>query len=220
MKYLKLIVLAALAAMALMATAASPASAATVCSTAGTGESCGGSHGKIYTGPIVAKNVGNVVLTVTNSESKVINTVTCTSSEAGGSITNGETGEGDLTKLTFTSCSSTLCSSVSASTTASTSNPWASSVRTDSEVVDTNGIMTTNNVTGQFTCTFLGFPVTCKYKASAAETTVDGSDTEPKITANNVTLENDGNTNTSVCGTDGDWTGTYKITTPSSLFII
>src|SRR3954454_18170493 len=184
MKYLKIIGLTAFAAMALMAVGASSASAAKVCSTtAGSpaGAACKAGHGNVYNGPIVAKNVGNVILTVFNASNEDINTVTCTGSEAGGSITNGETGVGNLTKLTFTGCSSNICSSVSATTTASTTNPWSSSVRTDVEGVEnTNGIMTTNNVTGQFICTFLGFPVTCKYEAASAETTVDGHDTEPK----------------------------------------
>jgi hypothetical protein len=78
--------------------------------------------------------------------------------------------------------------------------------------------MTTSNVTMTFTCSYLGLPVTCRYKISKAEATLDGSDTEPKVTAKNVLLEKEEGPE-SVCGSKLDWTVTYKITTPSSLFI-
>jgi len=217
MKYLKIIGLAALA-MALMAVVASSASAAKVCSTAGTGAACGAGHGKVYTGAIASKNVGNVTLTVFNKANEDINTVTCTTSEAGGSITNGETGVGSINKMTFTGCSSPICSSVSASTNAAAS-PWASEVATEAAAENTNGTMTSKNVTGSFTCTFLGFPVTCRYSAATATTKVDGSDTEPKITASAVALTTEESSNESVCGARSTWTGTYRINTPSSLFV-
>jgi hypothetical protein len=217
MKHIKIIGLAALA-MALMAVVASSASAAKICSTAGTGAACGAGHGKVYTGSIVGKNVGNVVLTVTSSEAKDINTVTCTTSEAGGTITNGETGVGSINKMTFTGCSSNICSSVTASTNAATS-PWASETATETAVENTNGFMTSKNVTGTFVCTFLGFPVTCKYSAATAKTRIQGSDTEPKIIASGVTLTTEESSNASVCGATAHWTGTYRITTPSSLFV-
>jgi hypothetical protein len=218
MKYLKIISIAALAAMALMAVAASSASAATICSTAGKGTACKSGHGNQYTGEVHAVNVGNVILKVTNSKKEVINTVTSTSSTVQGNITNSEEGIGNITSLTFAGLSSSLCSSVTATTSASTTNPWPSTVATDGATENTNGIMSTSNVTGSFTCTFLGFPVTCKYKTAKAETTVDGSDTEPKVTATEVSLEKEEG-GESVCGTSADWSGTYKITTPSSLFI-
>jgi hypothetical protein len=160
-----------------------------------------------------------VTLVVTNSEKKAINTVTCTSSEAGGEITNGETGVGKINKLTFSSCNSNICGVVTASTNASTS-PWPSSTATEiAGVENTNGAMTSENVTGTFSCSFFGIPVTCKYKAAKAETKVDGSDTEPKITASNVALETEESSNATVCGTNADWTGSYKISTPASLFV-
>jgi hypothetical protein len=208
----------ALAAMAVMAVGAASASAAKICSTAGTGATCGSGHGKVYTGTIVGKNVGNVVLEVTNKEANVINIVTCTSSEAGGSITNGETGVGSINKMTFTGCSSNICSEVTATTNAATS-PWASEVATEAATENTNGTMTSKNVTGTFICKFFGIPVTCKYSAATATTKIDGSDTEPKITANKVPLTTEESSNESVCGVAAHWTGTYRITTPSSLFV-
>jgi hypothetical protein len=213
MKYLKIIGLAALAAMALMAVAST--ASAKVCSTSGTGIECGAGHGKVYTGAISSKNVNAVSLNVTNSKGEIINKVSCTTSEAGGKITNGTTGEGEINKMTYTGCSSNICSSVAANTNAATS-PWASTVTATS---GGNGSMTSTNPTGTFTCTFLGFPVTCRYSAASATTTVDGSDTEPKITASNVALTTEESSNESVCGTSADWTGTYRITSPASLFV-
>jgi hypothetical protein len=218
MQYRKMCGLAAMALMALMAAAASSASAATICSTAGAGTACKSGHGNQYTGTIHAVNVGFVILTVRASDGSVINTVTATFSTVHMSFENSEEGTGRITGLTFTGLSSSLCSSVTASTTASTTNPWPSTVTTDGATENTNGIMTTSNVTGSFTCTFLGLPVTCKYKASKAETTIDGSDTEPKVTAKEVPLEKEEG-NETVCGTKANWSGTYKIDTPTSLFI-
>jgi hypothetical protein len=219
MKYLKIIGLAALAAMALTAFAASSASAATtICSTTGTGSACKSGHGNIYTGSVVAKNSGNVILSVTNKSGSVINTVTSTSSEVQGTV-NGATATGNITKMTFAGLSSSLCSSVTATTTASEANPWPSTVTTELATENTNGIMTTSNVTGSFTCTFLGLPVTCKYKTSSAKTKVVGSDTEPKVVAESISLEADENNNESVCGVAADWKGTYKVSTPASLFV-
>jgi len=216
MKYLKIIGLAALA-MALLAVVASSASAAKVCSTAGTGTACASGHGKVYTGNIVSKNAGNIVFTMFNSEKEDINTVTCTISEAGGTITNGETGVGSITKLAFTGCSSNICSAVSASTNAATS-PWEFEVATDAATENTNGATTLHNVTRIFTCTFLGLLVTCKYSAASVETRVDGSDTEPKITGNAMSLATEEG-NESVCGASSQWSDTYRFTTPASLFI-
>jgi hypothetical protein len=219
MKYLKIIGLAALAAMALTAVVASSASAATVCSTAGTGASCGGSHGNIYAGKVVAKNSGNVVLTVTSGSGSTINTVTCTGSEAGGEITDGEKGTGLITTLDFTGCTSNICGAVTASTTASAATPWSASVATEGATVNTNGTMTVLKPTGVFSCTFLGVKVTCAYTTASAAVKVTGSDTAPKITATNVQLERESGSE-SVCGVKADWNGTYSITTPSSIFIL
>jgi hypothetical protein len=219
MQHIKTIALAALATLALAAFAASSASAATICSTAGTGTACKSGHGNQYSGSIVASNAGNVIFSFTNAEGKVINTVASTSSVIEGKITNSEEGIGDITKLTFSGVSSGTCSSVAFTTTASATNPWAISVSADGGTEDTNGILTIKGVSISFTCTFLGFPVTCKSSASTSEMTIDGSDTEPKITANNVLLAGEAGNNASVCGTSVDWSATYKITTPSSLFV-
>jgi len=217
-RYVKIIGLAALASLALLACVTSAAFGAKVCSTSGTGKECGGGHGKLYTGSLSGKNAGNIVFTMFSSEKKVIDTVTCTTSEAGGTITNGETGVGSINKVTFTGCSSSICSSVLASTNASTTSPWEFEVGTDSATENTNGAMTVRNVTRTFTCTFLGLPVICKYFAASVLTQVDGSDIEPKITGNAMSLATEEG-NVSVCGASSQWTATYRITSPASLFI-
>jgi hypothetical protein len=218
MKFLKIIGLAALAAMALTAVVASSASAATVCSTEGAGASCGGSHGSIYTGKITATNSGNVVLTVTSAGGSPINTVTCSHSQAGGEITDGEKGTGIINTLDFTGCTSSICGAVTALTTASTS-PWSASVATEGASVNTNGTMTVTKPTGSFSCTFLGVKVTCAYNATSSSVKVTGSDTAPKITATNVALERESGSE-SVCGVRADWNGTYSVGVPSSLFVL
>lgn len=219
MKSLKIIGLAAIAATALMAMAASSASAAKICSTSGTGTACNSGHGKVYSGTLVGKNSGNVTLAVTNAAGGVIHTVVVTTSEIGGSITNGDTGAGNLTKLTFTGASSTLCTNVTVASTASAANPWPFTVTTESGTENTNGTMTISNVTISFSCMFLGVPVTCKYSNVKVPAGIDGSDTAPKVTVSGAALELEGGNNASVCGIIADFSATYNLTTPTSLFV-
>lgn len=210
---LKIIGLVALSAMALMAFAASSASAK-VCSTAGTGEAC--TSGKVYSGTVEAtlKPETSATLTATNSSGGSVSTVTSTSSTVKGSVT-GSTGTGSITSLTFASLSSSACpNGVTASTTASTSNPWAVTTAATS---GGNGTMTVENVEGSFVCgTFLG-NITCTYKAASATTSVTGG--EPAhVTATNVALSRVSGPE-ATCGTKADWSGTYVVTTPSSLWL-
>jgi hypothetical protein len=142
--------------------------------------------------------------------------VKCTSSAAEGEVTDPEKGAGKITKLTFSSCSSPFCfGSLTATTNAAASN-WTVAISTTEEKENTNGIMTVASGTGPFFCSFP--EIDCNYSISNAKAHIDGSDTAPKMTATNVLL-----TKTSgpdfTCGTAGDWSGTYNITTPSSIFI-
>jgi hypothetical protein len=216
MKSLKIIGLAALAAMALTAFVASSASAATVCSTAGKGTACKAGHGNQYTGEVHALNVGSIIFTFTSSSGAIMNVLTATSTTMLGSISDSENGLGNITALSFEGLSSSLCS-VRLMASASASNPWPFAITTDGPSETTNGIMTISNMTFSYTCSLFG-PVVCKYSTSNAETTIDGGDTEPKVTVKNVALEREEGPE-SVCGSKLDWTVTYKITTPSSLFI-
>lgn len=218
MKYLKIIGLAALADMALATLAASSASAAKICSTAGTGTACGTGHGAVYNGPLVGKNSGNVVFKWTNTKGEVTNTVTATGSEIAGEVTSGETGVGKITKMVVSGVSSTLCSSVTLATSASTANPWPFAVATELATENTNGIISWEGTTWTYSCTYLGLPVTCKYRAAKLEGKLDGSDTAPKLTISQATLEKEEG-NETVCGAKEDFTATYNITTPTSLFI-
>ncbi len=230
MKYVKMFALAAVAVTALVAVAASSASAsAKVCSTATTAHTpttaCTAGHGWVYQGKISAKlKTGtNAVLKATTGGGFVTSTVTCTGSESEGEVTNGTTGTGKLTKLTFTGCSSSSCSGaggVTASSTASAATPWAATATTTIPGTENgNGIMDVSNATGQFTCdTGIFGHVTCKYEVSTAQPHVTGSDTEPLIVANAIILTTEPNQN-SLCGAHASWTATYKVTTPSSLWV-
>ena len=219
MKYVKIMGLAALAAMALMAVVASSASAsAKVCSTAGTapptGVACLANHGNVYNGKVVAKvNASGAILTATNPDNT---TVKCTESVAEGEITNGATGTGKITKLTFAGCSSAFCFGT---LTATSPAGWhATATTTTAGVIDTNGIMdvTINGNAGKFVCSFPS--TTCEYSATTPQLHIKGSDTAPQMVATNISLTKTVGPEFT-CGTSADWSGTYNVTTPTSLFI-
>ena len=207
--------------MALMAATAGLASAARVCSTsAGTHTpttACGSSDGWVYSGGIAASLTpgGSAVLATVSSSGSVITTVTCTKSEAGGNV-NGTTGEGSITSLTFvtSSCSSNLCpNGVHAE---SENLPWSTNVAFTNGA---SGTMTTKNVAGEFVCTAaFGFNITCTYSAASATTAVVGSDSAPEIIATNVPLAKTSGPE-STCGAKGEFSATYRVTAPTTLFI-
>ena len=220
MKHLKILGLAVVAAMALMAVTAGSASAAKVCSTsAGTHTpttACGTGDGWVYSGEIKASLTPKTAATLVarSASNSIITTVTCTGSEAAGTV-NGTTGEGSLTSLTFvtSTCSSGLCpNGVHAE---SENLPWATSVASTS---GTNGTMTTKNVTGEFVCTgAFGINTTCTYSAASATTSITGG--EPaEMVATAVPLAKTVGAE-SICGAKSEWSGSYQITTPTSLFI-
>jgi hypothetical protein len=223
MKHVKIIGLAALAVMAFMAVAASSASAsAKVCSTEGTGTACEAGHGKVYNGTIKATVLSpGAVLTATNSSGVSVATVTCTGSEAEGQVTNGATGTGNITKLTFTGCSSPSCETVTASSSASAASPWpATATTTIPGTSNTNGIMDVTNPTGSFVCRQFFIPVTCKFKTSSAQVHITGSDSPEgaRMVATNVALSIEEGPE-SLCGAKADWSATYKVVTPKTLMI-
>jgi hypothetical protein len=206
--------LSILASIAICATLGASAASAKVCSTSGTGENCGGTHGNIYTGKIVAT-------LSTPSVEKLISgfiIVTCGEATLEGEITNGETGAGDITKLTEADCHSNLnttSGSCKASTTASSTNKWPASV-----VVTTapNGTMTIENLTTTLECSTPPFGTsTCHYSAAKASVGFNGG--EPAtVVANGVPLVREG-TNSANCSATATWSGTYIVTTPTSIFI-
>jgi len=216
MKHLKMIGLAALAATALMALVGVGTASAKVCSTAGAGAACGGSHGSVYTGAISASLTSgkNAVLT-----SGFI-TVTCTESSAGGSASGGASSPatGNLTSLTFGGCTANTGGSCTAKSSASAGNPWPATLTTGTAP---NGTMTVTNVTGEFTCTVFGSPVTCRYVATdaggAGEIVVKGG-TPAEIIATSVKLTKEEVSN-GLCSNTATWSGEYKISTPTNAFL-
>jgi hypothetical protein len=208
MKQLKMLGVAAVAALALMAVIGSATASAKVCSTAGTGTACGASDGNEYTGAFSA-TATNATLT------SGFVTVSCTDSVATGDITNSATGAGTITGLTFSGCTHNLGSGgCTASTTASTTAPWAATV---THTTGTNGTLAVKTVTGEFTCTILGSAVKCIYKAGEATAVVTGA--EPAVVkATSVALEKEAGSN-GLCSNEGTWSGTYTVTSPTSLFV-
>jgi hypothetical protein len=215
-KFATAISLAAIAALALMAVVGASAASAKVCSKSGTGAACASGHGNVMGAgqKLVASLSTPSVATLTSGFIRV----TCGESTVEGEITNGETGTGDITKMTFADCHSnvnTNSGSCTASTSASTSNKWPASVKTGTAP---NGTMTVENITGTFVCNvpFLG-NVTCNYIASSATVTVNGG--EPAtVVASEVPLEKQAGSGGS-CSSTAKWDGTYKVTTPTSLYL-
>jgi hypothetical protein len=223
MKLVKAFCLAAMAALALTAVIAASASAnAKVCSTGAAGAACKAGHGNVYKGVVKGSVLSpGAVLTATNSSGTSVATVTCTGSEAEGEITNGETGTGKITKLTFTSCSSPSCETVTASSSASAATPWTATASTTiAGTENTNGIMTVSNATGSFICRQFFVPVTCRFTATSAKVHITGSDVSEgaRMVANNIPLAIEEGPE-SLCGAKADWTATYKITTPKTVMI-
>ena len=215
MKYVKIMGLAAIAAMALMAVVAASASAnAKVCSTSGTGVACNAGHGNVYTGKVVAKvNASGTILTMTNPDNW---TLKCSESVAEGEITNGSTGTGKIIKLTFGTCSSAFCFGALSETSPA---GWpATATTTTAGVIDTNGIMdvTINGNAIKFVCTFP--QTTCEYSATTPQVHIKGSGAAPQMVATNISLTKTFGPEFT-CGTNADWSGTYNVTTPVSLFI-
>jgi hypothetical protein len=206
MKHLKILGLAAVAALALMAIGAGSASAAKVCSTAGTGAAC--TSGKVLAANTAIDASGSAELTST------FDNVKCTESTVAGKITNGETGTGDIESMTFTSCTDSFGSKCTANTNASAANPWSA---TTTATGGGSGTMTVNNVTGSFTCPVFGVNTTCIYSAASATTTVTGG--EPaKVTASKVALTREAGSG-GACSEKATWTGTYTVTSPTSLWL-
>jgi hypothetical protein len=86
---------------------------------------------------------------------------------------------------------------------------------------DTNGKMLLSNAGRRIVCRNafgFGFNITCEYEASSAEWDVTGSDTAP-IIHENLSLSKVAGSEF-VCGVNIDWSGTYVVTTPGSLFIV
>jgi hypothetical protein len=223
-KHLKVLGLTAVAAFALMALvgASSASASGKICSTAGTGEACGGSHGKLYTGQIHAV-LGN---TTGTAEKHVVLTsgfiqVTCTESTLQGEVTAPGVGTGFITALTFGGCTASSGGACTANSSASAANKWHFTA-VKSGKGDGNGTLVVKTVTGTFTCTVFGSPVTCRYSSAEAggkgEIDLFGSDTTPIAEATGVPLAKE-EVSSGFCSATATWEGVYHVTTPTSLFV-
>jgi hypothetical protein len=217
MKHVKRAAFAALAVVALASIFATTASAnAKICSTAGTGAACKSGHGNVYTGKVDGKLSGLFNWTATNAAGEKRASLTCAESTVEGEVTNGETGSGKITRLLLSQCSSATCSSPLSFSIALL--PWTFTAETTTpEVENTNGLLKTGEITGAFGCTYFGIAYTCRYKLASATFHVTGSDTAPTMSVDVVTEREEGLE--FACGVKADWTATYSITTPSSLFV-
>jgi len=212
MRYLKMLGLAAIAALALMAVVgAGSASAATVCSLAGTGTSCGGSHGFHYTGTMHAATEAGKPAELQSG----FDNVKCDSTVHVVEVTTEGTGFVD--DLTFTNCVDSFGHTCTAKSNASTTNKWHAQATTGTAP---NGTLTVKNVNGQFTCPNPLKPsemVTCIYAAESASATVTGG-APAKVTATKVALTKQPGSGAS-CSSTATWSGAYSVSTPSSLYL-
>jgi len=222
MKLVKMLGLVALAAMATMAVVASSASAsATICTNDVAHQDiaiCEGTHGKhLKIGSAINAALApgtHATLTVTNGSGGTVRIVTCKKSTATGALTS-TTGGINITGLTFTECESAGCSNVTAvAPRTGKTFPWAGTVTKTS---GTDGLLHVTGPSGKFTATCLGITATCEYETSSATVTAKGG-APGQLIATAVPLELKAGV-AFICGAKADWTATYNISTPTSVFV-
>jgi len=227
MKFAKTAFLLALAAMAAMSFVASAASAnSTPCTNdaAHQGETaCAGSHGKhlkVGSEIVASLKAGTVAkLTITSTAGASVKSLECTTSTVRGNITS-TTGAGTISSLTFSNCSLAGCEDVTAFTPRTgKAFPWAATATTGTAP---NGTLAVSNVSGAFTakCPAIFIPhVECEYEAASATVAITGG-TPASVVATSVPLTRVFNTSSElICGATANWTATYTVSTPSSLFL-
>jgi hypothetical protein len=192
----------ALACLAIGAIGASGASAK-VCSTEGTGAACGTGHGNVYTGPIDF-STSSVSLT------SGFSTITCSESEGKGEITSGESGAGTITSLTFGGCKDNLGNTCTATSSANKAAPWEF---TTTLGANTNGLIHIKKSTTEWSCVVY----VCKYTTGEFTGLVEGGETA--MIAFNKVAETKETGSSSLCSATATISGSFKITTPDSLFI-
>ncbi|HEY6732055.1 MAG TPA: hypothetical protein VI039_13650 [Solirubrobacterales bacterium] len=197
MKYAKMLALLAVAAVAAMAFAAT-ASATTVTSPKGTA----------YTGVIKATNEGSLTL-------HGVVDITCNHSEVEGSVEShgaGVTAKGAITKLTFTQCNQHV-------TIISKGSLEAHQVAGST----TDGTLTSSNAKVTVVATTIFGAVHCVF---ATNNTHIGRLTATAGGGSHATLDIDsspipvvGSESDFLCGSSSEWTGNYKVNTPTDLHI-
>jgi hypothetical protein len=193
MKYVKMLGLLAVAAAAFMAFAAT-ASATTVTS-----------GGSTYTGEIHA-TAGTTTL-------HGVATVTCHESTSSGTITTHSsttTAHGPISTLTFSNCTENNDVTVlSGGTLTAHTDPESPSSK--------NATLTSTNAAILIHITSLG--LTCEFTTNETDVgTLTGSSTtggHAVLMIDSVAIPRTGGS--FFCGSSGEWTGTYTVTTPSNL---
>jgi len=212
MHYLKVFSLSAIAALALIAVAGvGSASAATICSIEGTGTSCGGSHGFHYSGTVHAATEAGKPAELTSG----FDNVKCDSTVHMVEVNTEGTAWVDA--LTFSNCVDSFGHACTAKSNASSGNRWHAAAVTGTAP---NGTLTVDNVNGQFTCPNplkTSELVTCIYAAESATATVTGG-APAKVTATKVALARQAGSGPS-CSATATWSGTYRVSAPSSLYL-
>ena len=213
---IKIIGLAAVAAMALTSISASSAAAKACSATLSSGEACGGTYGFVYTGTLEAslKAGTSFTFTATNSSGQSISTITCTTSTLKGSVT-GSTGVGSINAMTLANCSSAMCANaMSFTTTASATNLWPIQVTTGTPP---NGTLAIEKFDMEMICGTLLGNITCRYTSAKVMGTVGGG-APAHVTATTVPLATVSGPE-AVCGSKADWSATYVVTNPKSLYL-
>ncbi|HMI82224.1 MAG TPA: hypothetical protein VK480_10590 [Solirubrobacterales bacterium] len=158
------------------------------------------SNGALYTGTIEAESEGSTTLDGPTS-------ITCSNSTVKGSVEshgNSVTAEGAISTLTFTSCNQHVTVEAKGSLIVH-------------EIGNSNGTLTSNGAAVKVVITSLG--MTCEYSTSNTDIgTLTGSTT----TGGNATLDIDSSSiprtgGSFFCGSSAEWTGSYKVTSPSNL---
>lgn len=214
MDYRKTLLIAALASLTILGVGSASASASKVCSQSGTGAACGSGHGNVYTGALKGALKAGTALKWTSA----FITITCSGSTIGGSITNGETGTGNVTSVAFSSCLDSFGTTCTASTTASTTNPWPVTTTTTKAP---DGTAVVKGFTTSFTCPVFGSPVTCHYNSpeagSAGELVLTGGETAQFDATNVPSVKETGSA--SLCSETATSSAEYTVTTPDSLYL-
>ena len=187
--------LAALAAALMALVVAGSASATTLT----------GASGTLPSGTtIAAENEGTVTL------HPPIGDIECTKSAVSGKTTNAgsstETVKGNIESLSFTSCNATV----------TVLTKGTLEVHTRETTANNNGTLTSSGT--EVTVEFAGFH--CIFKTSSTDIgTVTGSaNTKSNATFDiSAKIPRTGGRSGAFCGTEAEWTGSYKITNPTTL---
>lgn len=197
MKILKLFALAAITTAAFASFAVATASATELYN----------SSGMVTTGSTIAASAEG-----TTTLHPPIGTISCGASTVEGTTGNtggaSETVSGNLSTLTFTECNATV----------TVLKKGSLEIHTSGESANGNGTLTSSGT--EVTVLFSGFH--CIFSTSNTDL---GTITGSQVTEDNATLDiaatipRTGGSSGVFCGTTAQWTGSYKVTNPSTLIV-